>query len=214
MTDTLNRPELIETPQSHELPDWHRAMNAVLADETGLSTELRRLTPAYLNARTAFEETGYPHGDAAHEYTAAGEALVHVLVAIGAYDNDTAARTAVQSLTYPGGSSMLVERWAHREGLDLSSGEISRLAKTVEDRLAAEDRLADLPMWMLAVEMVAEDATGVLASVGDGVDTDDVPASVLESVVDTLMDNRAAMSFDEMPKLARDLLTDWADDAS
>jgi hypothetical protein len=213
MTDILNRPELIEAAPSHELPDWHRAMNAVLADETGLSTELRRLTPRYLNARTAFEETGYPHGDAAHEYAKTAEALVHVLVAIGAYDTDTAAHAAVQSLTYPSGSSMLVERWEHQEGLDLTSRDVSRIATAVEARIAAGDRLADLPMWSLALGIVAEDATGVLDSVGDGVDTDDVPAPVLESVVDTLMDNRAAMSFDELPGLARDLLTDWAEES-
>jgi len=216
MTDILNRPtiELVEAEPHHELPDWHRAMNAVLADDTGLSTELRRLTPRYLEARTAFEEAGYPHGDAAHEYAVAREALVHVLVAIGAYEGDNAARVAVQSLTYPSGSSMLVERWEHREGLDLSRREISRIATAVEARIAAGDRLADLPMWTLALGVVAEDATGVLSSVGDGVDSGDVPASVLESVVDTLMDNRAAVSFDELPELARGLLTDWADGAS
>lgn len=215
MTDILNRPtiELAETTESrHNPPDSFRAMNAVLADETGLSTELRRLTPKYLDARTAFEETGYPHGNSACEYLQAGESLVHVLVAIGAYENDTAAGAAVQSLTYPGGSSMLVERWAHREGLDLNSGEISRLAKAIEDRIAAGIQLIDLPMWMLAVEMIAEDATGVLASVGDGIDTDDVPDPVMESVVETLMDSRGSMSFDELPELARDLLTDWADE--
>jgi len=207
MTDLQIRPAATDTR-----PDWCRAMNAVLADETDLSSELRRLTPKYLNARTAFEGTGYPHGDAAHEYSLAGEALVHVLVAIGAYDTDTAAHTAVQSLTYPGGSSMLVERWAHREGLDLTSGEISRIATAVEDRIAAGGTLADLPMWMLAIEVIAEDATGVLASVGDGVDTDDVPGSVMESVVETLMDSRESLSFDELPELARGLLTDWAEE--
>jgi len=206
MTDTINRPTAIETR-----PNW-RAMNAVLADETDLSTELRRLTPKYLDARTAFEETGYPHGDAAHEYSQAVEALVHILVAIGAYEDDTAAHQEVESLTYPGGSSMLVERWTHREGLDLSSGEISRLAKVVEERIAGGDQLADLPMWTLAVEMIAEDAAGVLESVGDGVDADDVPGPVMESVVETLMDNRGRMSFCELPELARGLLTDWAEE--
>lgn len=210
MTDTINRPTAVET--GPEL-DWNRAVNAVLADETGLSTELRRLTPKYLKARTAFEETGYPHGDAAHEYSQASEALVHVLVAIGAYENDTAAHTAVQSLTYPGGSTMLVERWEHQEGLDLSSREVSRIATAVEARIAAGDRLADLPMWALAIGVIVEDATGVLASVGDGVDTDDVPDSIIESVVDSLMDDRAETAFDELPELARGLLTDWAEES-
>jgi 3-deoxy-D-manno-octulosonate 8-phosphate phosphatase KdsC-like HAD superfamily phosphatase len=106
---------------------------------------------------------------------------------------------------------MLVERWEHQEGLDLSSREVSRIATAVEARIAAGDRLADLPMWELAIGVIVEDATGVLASVGDGVDTDDVPDSVMESVVDMLMDNREAMSFDKLPELARGLFTDWAD---
>jgi hypothetical protein len=207
MTDILNRPTATETR-----PDWGHAMNAVLADTTDLSSELRRLTPKYLDARAAFEETGYPHGDADYEYSQAGEALVHVLVAIGAYETDIEAHEAVQSLTYPGGASMLVERWAHREGLDLSSGEISRLAKAVEDRMTAGGGLADLPMWMLAVQMIAEDAAGVLAAVGDGVDAGDVPDSVMESVVESLMDDRESLSFDELPELARGLLADWAEE--
>lgn len=140
------------TVKAENLPDWVRPTKAVLADETGLSTELRRLTPQYLKAREAFEETGYPHGDAALEYSQAHEALVHVLVAIGAYDTDCEAAVAVQALTFPGGADMLVARWAHRENVldELSSGDISNIAETVIERIAEGRNLDDLGMWDLA----------------------------------------------------------------
>jgi hypothetical protein len=139
-------------PPADNLPAWVNPMNAVLADETGLSTELRRLTPQYLKAREAFEETGYPHGDAAYEYSKAHEELVHVLVAIGAYDTDTAAVAAVQALTFPGGADMLVTRWADRENVldELSPGDISNIAETVCERIAEGRNIDDLGMWELA----------------------------------------------------------------
>jgi hypothetical protein len=139
-------------PSNANLPSWLGPCKAVLDDETDLHLELRRLTPKYLDAREAFEETSDPSTQAANEYKMAGEALVHVLVAIGAYDTDTAAAAAVQALTFPFGSDMLVSRWAHREKLltHLGSGEIARIAMSVEDRIAAGYALDDLPMWELA----------------------------------------------------------------
>lgn len=136
----------------YELPDPVRAAKAVLADETGLSLELRRLTPHYLDAREAYEETHYPHGDEAHEYSVARERLVHVLVAVGAYDSDAAARTAVQELTYPGGAEALVQRWVHQEHLStvLGFGEVAQIALAVIDRIAGGASLDDLSMWELA----------------------------------------------------------------
>lgn len=129
-----------------------RPVWAVLNDETDLHLELRRLTPHYLDAREAYEETFDPNGIPAYEHSVAREALVHVLVAIGAYDDDTTARLAVQALTYPGGAEMLVSRWVSTEGLStrLGSGEISSIAAAVIDRIASGDGLDDLPMWDLA----------------------------------------------------------------
>lgn len=132
------------------LPDWVRPVNAVLADETGLSTELRRLTPQYLKARERFEED--PTSQGAGEYMEAHGALVHVLVAIGAYDTNPAADDAVQALTFPGGADMLVARWADREGVldELGPGEISNIAETVCERIAEGRNIDDLGMWDLA----------------------------------------------------------------
>jgi len=132
------------------LPDWVRPMNAVLADETDLSLELRRLTPRYLKAREKFEEN--PTEQAGTEYTKAHGALVHVLVAIGAYDTNAEATAAAKALTFPGGADMLVARWADREGVldDLGPGEISNIAETVCERIADGRNLDNLGMWELA----------------------------------------------------------------
>jgi hypothetical protein len=110
--------------------------------------ELRRLIPRYLTARERFEETGYPHGDAAYEYSTASEALVHVLVAVGAYGTDEAAFAAVEAMTAPYLASMFVEAWADREGYltELGSGEIARIADRVTDLVAEGARLDDLGM--------------------------------------------------------------------
>jgi hypothetical protein len=144
--------DLTAPPAADNLPAWVSPFKAVLADETGLSTELRRLTPQYLKAREAFEETGYPHGDAAFEYSKAGEALVHVLVAIGAYNTDEEANLAVQALTFPGGADMLVTRWADRENVldELDHGAISNIAETVIERVAEGRNIDNLGMWELA----------------------------------------------------------------
>lgn len=145
----LNVDLAANVPTPDNLPDWVRPMNAVLADETDLHLELRRLTPKYLTARERFEED--PTSQGAGEYMAAHCALVHVLVAIGAYDTDTAADDAVQALTFPGGADMLVARWADGEGVldSLSSGEISNIAETVCERIAKGRNLDDLGMWEL-----------------------------------------------------------------
>jgi hypothetical protein len=134
------------------LPDWARSVNAVLADETGLSTELRRLTPQYLKAREAFEENDVPTAQTTAEYTNVCGALVHVLIAIGAYDTDTEAAAAVQALTFPFGADMLVEAWAHREHVldELGYGEIANIAETVRERIAEGRNIDDLGMWELA----------------------------------------------------------------
>jgi hypothetical protein len=129
-----------------------RAMNAVLVDETGLSTELRRLTPQYLKARERFEERDTPTAQAAAEYTKVSSALVHVLVAIGAYNTDEEANSAVEALTFPGGADMLVARWADREHVldELDHGAISNIAETVIERVAEGRNLDNLGMWELA----------------------------------------------------------------
>jgi len=128
--------------------DWLDAHQAVMDDETGLSLELRRLIPPYLTAREAYEETGNAHGDAAREYSKATEALVHILVAIGAYDSDEAAAAAVDAMRAPGLATMFVERWAAREGYldDLGFGEIARIADRVTDLVAEGARLDDMGM--------------------------------------------------------------------
>lgn len=136
----------------YELPESHRAANAVLYGDDDLALELARLTPRYFDARETFEETSDPTPQAAREYATAGAALVHVLVTIGAYETDTAAAAAVQAFTFPFGSFKFVSRWVYKEGLDtvLGSGEIARISMAVEDRIAAGDSLDDLPMWELA----------------------------------------------------------------
>jgi len=134
------------------LPDWVRPVNAVLADETGLSTELRRLTPQYLKAREKFEETGNPTAQVINEHTNVSGELVNVLVEIGSYGTKAEAAEAVKALTFPGGADMLVARWADREGVldELGPGEISNIAETVCERIAEGRNIDDLGMWELA----------------------------------------------------------------
>lgn len=140
----LDRPTALDQVRA----DWLDAANAVAADETGLSLELRRLIPHYLTAREAYEETGHALSPSAAAYSRAREAVVHVLVAIGAYADDDTAASAVDAFKAPYLATMFVERWADREGYlpQLGFGEIARIAAQVQDLVAEGRRLDDMGM--------------------------------------------------------------------
>lgn len=64
------------------------------------------------------------------------------------------------------------------------------------------------------VEFVVEPATGVLRGVSDGVDANDIPDEVIVSTAETLADNlKAGLAAGDLAALARELLTDWAEES-
>lgn len=144
----LSSPATKPTALDQVRADWLDAANAVAADETGLSLELRRLIPGYLAAREAYEETGHALSPSAAAYARAREAVVHVLAAFGAYPDDDTAAAAVDAFEAPYLATMFVERWADREGYltQLGSGEVSRIAAQVQDLVAEGRRLDDMGM--------------------------------------------------------------------
>jgi hypothetical protein len=69
------------------------------------SQELRTAIDRYLEARTEFEKTWYPHGDTDWEYSLATESAIYVMVATGAADTDDAAFAALEALFAEAGES-------------------------------------------------------------------------------------------------------------
>ena len=85
-----------------------------------------------------------------------------------------------------------------------------------EERIFQESNRADgaeAHLRNVLVEYVVEPATGVVRGISDGVNASDIPDAVIESTVETLMENlEVDPAVDRLSELARGLLTDWADE--
>lgn len=73
---------------------------------------------------------------------------------------------------------------------------------------------AEAHLLRVLAHYVVEPATEVLSSIGDGVDTDDVPSRVLEDIADDLRDELGVgLTLDELDERACLRLREWAEES-